>query len=351
MIEFANPSSLWLALAVPLLLWWWLRQRRPALRHPAVDRLPPLPDRRARRARWGGTLLRGLALLALVVASAGPRIPDLHTRIQTEGIALALVVDVSGSMAEPDFDWQAKPVSRLDAAKKVFNQFVFGSAADGAAGFEGRARDLIALVTFASRPETICPLTSDHKTLGDWLADEKPRSIPGESETNLSDAITEGLERLQHTRIKRKVLVLLTDGEHNVMQPRSGLTPWQTGQVAAALGVPIYTIDAGGTTAVREGPPKDKDVPDTPSSPGLTRQQAVQRLQELSRMTRGQYFAANDTDALLRACQTIDGLERTEVTTFQYRRYHEGYPYLAVAALALFSLAIGLEMTLWRRAP
>jgi Ca-activated chloride channel family protein len=321
-----------------------------------VDRLPPLPDRRARRVRWGGILLRGLALLALVVAAAGPRVPDLHTRLNTEGIALVLLVDVSGSMAEPDFEWDGKPVSRLDAAKKVFDQFVFGSAADsvpppGAPGFEGRGRDLIGLVTFASRPETICPLTQSHTVLRDRLKAEKPRSVPGESETNLSDAIVEGLHRVRHATPRRKVLVLLTDGEHNVVQPRSGLTPRQAGQVAVALGVPIYTIDAGGATAVREGPPRDKEVAETPASPGLTRQQAVQTLQELARMTRGQYFAAGDTDALLRACRTIDGLERTEVTTFQYRRYHEGYPYFALAALALFGLAVGLEMTLWRRVP
>jgi Ca-activated chloride channel family protein len=251
-------------------------------------------------------------------------------------------------MAEPDFEWEGKPVSRIDAAKKVFNQFVFGSPA---AGFEGRARDLIGLVTFASRPETISPVTTDHKTLGEWLEAERPRSVPGESETNLSDAIVEGLQRLQHARTQRKVMLLLTDGEHNVVQPRSGLTPLQAGQVATALGVPIYTIDAGGATAVREGPPRDKDMHEPPTSPGLTRQQAVRTLQELARMKGGQYFAANDTDALLRACRTIDSLERTEVTTFQYRRYHEGYPYFALAGLAFFSLAIALDMTLWRRVP
>ena len=64
----------------------------------------------------------------------------------------------------------------------------------------------------------------------------------------------------------------------------------------------------------------------------------------------GRGFAL-DTDALLRACRTIDGLERTEVTTFQYRRYHEGYPYFALAGLAFFSLALALESTLWRRVP
>ena len=76
-----------------------------ALRYPATGALAGLPAGRGRWARYGGAGLRGLALLLLVVALAGPRWPDRRTRIDTEGIAIQMVVDVSGSMAEPDFDW------------------------------------------------------------------------------------------------------------------------------------------------------------------------------------------------------------------------------------------------------
>jgi Ca-activated chloride channel family protein len=360
MLQFANPVYLWLVLAVPPLVWWWMRQRRSALRHPAVDRLPALPDRRARQARWGGALLRGSSLLALAVAAAGPRLPDLHTRIDTEGIALVLVVDVSGSMAERDFDWNGQPVTRLEAVKKVFNLFVAGPSGElggdgtplppGGQGFEGRATDLIGLVTFASRPETLCPLTLSHSVLLRMLAAEDPRSVPGESETNISDALAVGLHRLRHAGPRRKVLVLLTDGEHNVTLPRSDWTPRQAGQVAAGLGIPIYAIDAGGLTTVRE-PHGDAPLPETSTSPAMVREQAVQTLQDLARMTRGQYFTARDTASLLRACRSIDALERSEVTSFQYRRYHEGYPYFALTSLALFALVLGLEQTIWRRVP
>ena len=55
----------------------------------------------------------------------------------------------------------------------------------------------------------------------------RSRSVPGESETNLSDAVALGLYRLKSAGPRRKVLVLLTDGEHNVPDPRSGWTPRQ----------------------------------------------------------------------------------------------------------------------------
>src|SRR5262249_33135264 len=134
MLRFAAPEFL---LLVPLTLFfalWWGRRRRPALRYPDVTLVAGLPIGKANWARWGGTLLRGLALMALVLAVAGPRTPDLRTRLPADGIAIALVLDVSGSMAAPDYAVSpgSPPMTRLDAAKQAFQLFVAGGdAADG----------------------------------------------------------------------------------------------------------------------------------------------------------------------------------------------------------------------------
>ncbi len=244
-IQFANPGFLLLALAAPLLLWVQLRGRRAALRHPAGRLLAALPAGRARLAHWGGAALRTLAFLLLAVALAGPRTPDLRTRIEAEGVAVVMLADVSGSMSTHDFDWQGQPISRLNAVKRVFRLFVAGGAGpdatpDGgdARPFQGRPTDSIGLVVFATRPQTTCPLTLSHSVLLRLLDDEQPRSIPGESETNISDAVALGLYRLKSAGPRRKVLVLLTDGEHNVPDPRSGWTPRQAAQIAASLDVP-----------------------------------------------------------------------------------------------------------------
>jgi Ca-activated chloride channel family protein len=353
MVEFANPSLLYLLLSVPLILCWQLRRKRRMLLHPVAGRVA-VTGRRTWLVHWGGILLRDLALMLGILAAAGPRIPDRHTRIVTEGIAVVMVVDVSGSMAERDFDWKGQPISRLDAVKKVFTLFVAGSAAsaDVPAGLQGelpgRPADLVGLVTFGTRPDVLCPLTLSHSVLLRLLEAEQPRSIPGDSETNISDALVEALNRLQHATPKRKVVVLLTDGEHNVPSPPSGWSPRQAGQIAASLGVPIYTIDAGsdapaaraGTAAAAEGP-----------NSAVSRAQAVRTLQELARMTGGAYYSAHDTAGLLTACRRIDALERSDIRSFRYRRYHEMYPAFALAAFALFALAIGLDLTLWRRLP
>src|SRR5262245_37944506 len=216
MFHFANPKLLLLALVVPLLLWWWLRQRGGALRYPDTGWLGPVPAGRSAWVVWGGVGLRGLALLCLVVAIAGPRWPDRRTRIETEGIAIEMVVDVSGSMAEPDFDWDGLTVARLEAVKRAFRLFVAGGDVEDGTHFEGRQQDLVGLVTFGTRPESPCPLTLSHSVLLRTLDETRPLSVPGTSETNISDALVMGLHRLQSAGPRRKVLVLLSDGEHNV---------------------------------------------------------------------------------------------------------------------------------------
>jgi Ca-activated chloride channel family protein len=345
MFHFASPAYLLLLLALPPLAWLHLRRRRAAVPHPSLALFTGLAVGRAPVVRYGGLLLRLLSLALLAVALAGPRWPDLRTRLDTEGIALMMVVDVSGSMAERDFDSGGEPISRLDAVKRVFHLFVAGGAVEGGLpdphqqAFEGRPTDLVGLVTFATRPEVACPLTLGHATLFRLLDLEQPRAVPGESETNISDAVTLALARLRAAGPRRKVLVLLTDGEHNVTSPPSGWSPRQAAQVAASLGVPVYTIDAGSDAPTREA---DRTA---------NREQSVQTLRDLAGITGGRYFAARDTAALVAACRTIDRLERTTIESFQYRRYHEACSWLALASFVFFVLALLLERTLWRRLP
>src|SRR5258708_18315362 len=159
MLTFAHPRLLLLALVVPPLVWWWLRRQRSSLRYPVTGLMEHLPTGRSRLAHWGGIVLRALALLLLAVAAAGPRWPDLRTRIPTEGIAVEILVDVSGSMAESDFQWDRERISRLDAVKRAFRLFVAGGDGPSGESLPRRPDDLIGLIAFATRPESPCPLT------------------------------------------------------------------------------------------------------------------------------------------------------------------------------------------------
>jgi Ca-activated chloride channel family protein len=343
MLRFANPEFLLLIPPTALFAWWWARCRRPALRYSDTRLFAGLPRGRAKWANWGGAALRGLALSAVALAAAGPRTPDLRTRLPAEGIAIMLVLDISGSMAAPDYATSpgGPPVSRLDAAKQVLRLFVAGGDAVDGTHFDGRPRDRIGLVAFAAVPETEVPLTHNHSVLLTVL-DAQQAKAGIDAGTNVGDALAEGLIRLDAAGPRRKVLVLLSDGEHNIHRdnPDAPLKPRQAAQLAANLGVPVYAIDCGGE-------PK----PDATPEELKQRADGRQVLEAVAALTGGRSFTAITADELLSVYREIDALEKQPDETFRYRRYHEYYPWCAVAAVGMLGTAYLLERTLWRRVP
>jgi Ca-activated chloride channel family protein len=349
MLTFAQP---WLLILLPigaLVMWVWSRRRRPAVRFPDTSLLANLPPGRVRWARWLGIGFRAAGLLLLLIALAGPRWPDQSSRISAEGIAIEMVVDASGSMATPDFTWEGKPISRLEAVKRAFRLFVEGDKQPSEQTLlEGRPNDLIGLVTFARWPQTTCPLTLSHSVLLRLLDAEKPRSTPTESETNIGDAIAWGLVRLEKTNAKRKVMILLSDGEHNVPPP--ALTPRQAAQLAANQGIPIYVIDAGGVTGIPEGPITQSNEVDKESAKRI-RASAESTMKSIAQITGGRHFKAGDTETLLEVYREIDRMERQEARSFLYRRYFEGYSLLGLASFGFLAMIGLLELTVLRKAP
>jgi Ca-activated chloride channel family protein len=343
MIQFANPSLLLVGLAVPITVWLWQRARGRALRFPCQRALADLPAAKAKTIRWARLTLAALGLLALVASMAGPRWPDLRTRINTEGIAIAMVVDVSGSMAETDFEWNSQRIRRLEAVKRAFDLFVRGGTGPDGERFEGRPNDLICLTTFSTRPQNSWPLTLSHAPLLRILHDEEPRSLPTEAQTNIGDAIAWGLDRLASAPVGRRVMVLLSDGIHNVPPP--ALKPRQAAQLAAGLHVPIYAIDTGALAPTGESKLEAHSIDKDESQSG------PRTLQTLASLTGGKYFRAHDAKSLLAVCDEVDRLERSEIHSFQYRHYHEAYSWFGLVSLICLLAIPFMDRTFWLRLP
>jgi Ca-activated chloride channel homolog len=340
-MRFANPEFLWLSPLALILAWWWAHRSRPALLFSDVSLFGGRRGGRAWRAIWGGAALRGLTCLALVLACAGPRRPDERTRLPAEAIAIVMAVDVSGSMSEP-VPWAIgePPISRLDAARRAFKLFVFGGAAPDGTSFEARSSDQVGLVAFAAIPQTVCPLTLNHASVLLKQVDALEPKGGIDAGTNIGDAIAEAVIRLEATAgAKRKVVVLLSDGEHTQSTDESH-TPRRAAQLAANLSFPIYTIDAGG------------DLPATADPETIaSREIGRKTLRDVAEMTGGKAFAATDGAAMLAAFREIDALERAPVETFQYRRYFEYYAWCAAAAVVFLLVTHLLDRSRWRAIP
>ncbi len=321
-MTFAAPWALLALLAVPFALWAWRWRRRGTMLFSQVAPLRALPTGHARSAEFWGRTLRLVGLTFLIVAVAGPRWPD-RARTSQEGIALALVVDVSQSMAARDFEFRERKTSRLEGAQTILAQLLLGGD-----GFPGRPNDHVAVVAFAARPETVCPLTPDVPTALKILQAQKPREDPLEASTNPGDALGWAVLELDKARAKRKAILLLTDGESNV--PGS-LTPRQGAQLAGNLKMPIYALDLS-----RESDPK-------------VAEKIKASLAAVAQLSQGGYYRADDETSLKAALAAIDGLERSALSALVTQPFVELYPWFAGAGLVCWLTIAFLEAMRWSR--
>ena len=339
-MSFAHPEFLWLTPLAAIVAWWWARRPRAAIRFSDASLFAGIRGGRAWRAVWCGALLRGLACLAIVLGSAGPRLPDLKTRIPANGIAIDMVVDVSGSMGDQDFVWaQGTPlISRLEAARRAFKLFVDGGESPDGTTFESRPSDSIGLVELAAVPESTCPLTLNHSVLLQKVNELKPK-VDVNAGTNIGDAIAEAVIRLRKaTANKQKIIILLSDGQH--IQSKDGpdamLKPREAAQLAANLRYKIYTIDCGGILPVTAGPDAIAE-----------REAGRETMQAIASMTDGRSFSANSGAEFLAAYREISQIEKSTVESFQYRRFFEFYPWFSAAAIVILLTAHILDRTRW----
>ena len=200
-IQFANPVFLLLALLAPLLMGGAcsLASAPPSAFPSAVSCPRCRPGGRVRPV-GAAPFLRTLAFVLLAVALAGPRTPDLRTRIETEGVALVMFVDVSGSMARRGFVWNGDSIARLDAVKRVFRLFRWQRRRGGRSSFRGPSHGPHRAGYIRETPGNHPSTDPERFHAAAMLDDEQPRQVPGESETNLSDALAVGLEKLAMAR-------------------------------------------------------------------------------------------------------------------------------------------------------
>lgn len=287
-------------------------------------------------------------LFFLILGLAQPSKIIKNSSVKIEGLAVEFVLDISGSMAENLILEQGQPISRLNLAKENIYYFLQGKSPSFSTNsfkqnYEGRAGDFIGLVAFASRAQMIVPLTLDHSAFLSVLDKLEPKKVPGSSETNISDALTLAIDKLQSLPEQRKVILLLTDGEQNVVAPFSGLNPLDLATLAAKLNIAIYTLDVGYPTG-------DKLYEDTASSEEKEkRRQAQEGLRQLAQMTNGLILNASDEKSMAEAFQKIGQLEQQSRLSLYSKPAQDFYPWCFFASLFFCGLGIFLAGSRWQR--
>ncbi|HTJ41393.1 MAG TPA: VWA domain-containing protein [Kofleriaceae bacterium] len=299
----------------------------------SIDALPARGASWRTRLAWLPDALIAAAVLALGVALAGPRTGDTQSRVRSEGIAILMTVDTSGSMAALDLSEPRTEQTRLDAVKSVFHRFTLG-----------RPDDAIGLVSFARYADTRAPLTLDHGNLLAALDALDITREPGEDGTAIGDGLALAVERLAQAKAKSRVIILLTDGVNNAgVESPLGAAEW-----AKQNGIKVYTIGAGtnGMAPIRvESPFGGTELVSTPVEID------EELLQKIAETTGGRYFRATDNKSLATIYGEIDKLERTQMSETRFTEYRELYGWCVGFGLGLAVLAFLLRGTILRRLP
>ncbi len=229
-MEWQHPG--WLYLILPMAVAWLLlslHSRR--LRLSAADafvakamqsRILPA-DSRGRF--WAKLLFREVALVAGLVALAGPKFGTQYEEVVPRGSDLYVLMDVSRSMLAEDV-----PPSRLGRAK-----------ADVAALVNRLDGERIGLIAFAGQAVVKCPLTVDYDAFRRSLDELDPASAP-RGGTAIGDAIRKALE-VFHAKMERdQAILLISDGDDQQSYPL------EAAAVAAERHVTIFTVGLGDAT-------------------------------------------------------------------------------------------------------
>lgn len=297
----------------------------------------------------------GLGLVLLTVALARPQAGKSESRMSGDGIAIEIVLDVSGSMEALDFELNGQNVNRLEAVKHVITDFVIGSE-DGK--LAGRKDDLIGVVAFGGFADSKCPLTLDHGALVDIIdslqipkpvRDGQGRILNAEAmQEELATAIGDGValaaDRLRDNTSKSKVMVLLTDGDNNA----GAIEPREAAAIAKELGIKVYTIGIGRNDVVPV--PQEDEFGKTVLVPARFRIDE-ELLREIAQTTGGTYFHASDSAGLAEVYSAIDRLEKSRVEESKYSEYTELFRWFAGSGLALIVAVNILLETRFRSLP
>ena len=346
-MSFANPLMLLFFAPIAVAAWRLLRRgRRSGIRFSAVGRLP------AKAAGWRAkvaaltpfVLLAGLSLLT--IAAARPRTSLAHEKKSVDAIAIAMTVDVSGSMdaldLTPKGERFSKDTTRLAVVKKLFAQFV-----------ENRPDDLIGLVTFGGYAATRSPLTADHEALLNVLKGVEIPSIAvdahgqaiaqDEQMTAVGDGLATALARLKDAKPKTKIVILLSDGVSNT----GAVEPDEAAAAAAKMGVKVYAIGVG--TRARRTPIFGRDFFGRTTVQYADMTFDEKQLRSIAKTTGGTYFPVNDRDSLAKALEEIDQLETTEIDADIYNRWAEHFALFLLCGALCVLVAVSLAMSASRR--
>jgi Ca-activated chloride channel family protein len=250
-------------------------------------------------------LLRAMKWLAIIFALVALASPVIENRLQIEkkeGHAIVLAIDASGSMRygfEDSYLASTSRENKFDISMKIVREFI-----------QQRKNDAIGLVVFGNFAYIASPLTYDKNVLVQ-IIDKLYATIAGPNYTVINDALYQSAKLFEKSKAKSKVIILLTDG-----QSRGDNIPFDVSmRLIEKLGIKVYTVGIGNKGDYN-----------------------AEFLKLIAQKSGGQFFSANDKNALREVYKKINALEKSPIEAKHYikKRYLYEFPLFAAFMALLF---------------
>lgn len=326
---FQHPKTLYLLLAIPLLilLWSLMRLRKKKKMEQFADnnmfgRL--IPDK-SRRRPLVKMILVMLSLACLILTVANPQMGSKMVKGEKLGSDVAVCLDISNSMMAEDIQ-----PNRLERSKRVVTNLL-----------NELGGDRVSLIVFAGTSYIQMPLTNDYGAVKLFL-DQISCDLIAQQGTAIGEAIDKAMESFGYNDPDReweknqsRAIVVISDGEnHEDDAEESARNARKEGVLVCTIGmglpegVPIPEYSRG----QRVGYKKDRN------GNTVTTSLNEQMLADIAKAGGGSYLrAGNINTGLHDIVNEIEGLEKSHYGEAMFTEYESYYMYPLVIGI-LFML-------------
>nr|WP_275855981.1 VWA domain-containing protein [Sulfurimonas sp. MAG313] len=240
---------------------------------------------------WMQNLWKLLITLLLIFSLASPIVIDKTNPLNRQGIDIVLAIDASGSMRASGLSEVRE--TRFETVQRVVREFI-----------AKRVNDNVGIVLFGDFAFIASPVTYE-KNIVSLMVSYLQTGMAGDN-TAIGEGIQQSIRALSFSKAKSKLIILLSDGEHN-----SGrISPKDAVKLAQKRDVKIYTIAIGNDF-----------------SPAL--------LEEIAHATGGKSYVAVNEEELKEVYAEINEMENSEIKSHQFLKKDYYYQYILIMTFFL----------------
>ncbi len=237
----------------------------------------------------------------LCIALASPIVVDKLNPLNRHGKDIVLAIDASGSMNASGFDMEdevsnGERLSRFDITKLIATEFI-----------QKRESDNLGIVLYGDFAFIASPITYEKNMVVDMLS-YLTHGMAGQN-TAIGEAVAMSVRAFKHSKAKTKIIILLTDGEHN----SGSISPKDAIKLAQDENIKIYSIGMGNKGEADEA-----------------------LLRKIADESGGEIFSATSAKELKSVYEKIDELESSKIKSREYLL--KNYYYHLFLLLALLFL-------------